>query len=47
MGKFMIQARAVMENMISRTEIIETTDDNDTGGGVDHAASDRVPIRRG
>ena len=41
LGKFMIQARAVMENVISRTEIIEMTDDNDTGGGVDDAANDR------
>ena len=37
----MIQAQAVMGNEISRTETIEMTDDNDTGGGVDDAASDR------
>ena len=40
LGKFMIQAQAVMGNVILRTEIIETTDDNDTGGGVTHAARD-------
>ena len=37
----MIQAQAVMGNEISKTEIIEVTDDNDTRGGVNDAANDR------
>ena len=41
LGKFMIQAQAVMGNEISKTEIIEVTDDNDAGGGVNDAANDR------
>ena len=41
MGKFMIQAQAVMGNEISRIRIIKVTDDNDTGEGVGDAANDR------
>ena len=37
----MIQAQAVMGNEISKTEIIEVTDDNDAVGGVNDAADDR------